>query len=96
MFDIIGVGDADIDIMLKVDHIPGHDEKVLGQMLGKFPGGMVANYLSAAGGLRREVRRGRLGGGGRLRPAHPRGPGKTGRGYFPQHRGGRGRTPISQ
>ena len=48
MFDIIGVGDADIDIMLKVDHIPGHDEKVLGQMLGKFPGGMVANYLSAA------------------------------------------------
>ena len=34
--------------MLKVDHIPGRDEKVLGQMLGKFPGGMVANYLSAA------------------------------------------------
>lgn len=48
MFDIIGVGDADIDIMLAVDHIPRHDEKVCGKILGKYPGGMVSNYLSAA------------------------------------------------
>ncbi len=48
IYDIIGVGDADIDIMIEVDHIPGHDEKVLGKVLGKYPGGMVANFLAAA------------------------------------------------
>lgn len=47
-FNIIGVGDADVDIMLKVDRLPRHDEKLSAQLLGKFPGGMVANFCCAA------------------------------------------------
>lgn len=47
-FDIIGVGDADIDIQLEVDHLPKHDEKVKAKIIGKYPGGIIANFLSAA------------------------------------------------
>lgn len=47
-FDIIGIGDADMDIMVKVDRIPGHDEKVKGHIIGKFPGGIISNFLCAA------------------------------------------------
>jgi ribokinase len=45
--DVIGVGDADIDIYLQVDHIPGRDEKLLAQSVDLYPGGMVANFLAA-------------------------------------------------
>lgn len=45
--DVIGVGDADIDIYLDVDHVPGQDEKVLAESLSFHPGGMVANFLVA-------------------------------------------------
>jgi len=48
MFDIIGVGDADIDFMIRVDRIPAQDEKAIGYLIGKYPGGMVSNFLSAA------------------------------------------------
>jgi sugar/nucleoside kinase (ribokinase family) len=44
---VIGVGDADIDIYLEVDHVPGRDEKVLARTLRLIPGGMVANFLVA-------------------------------------------------
>lgn len=47
-FDIIGIGDADMDIMVKADRIPGHDEKVKGHIIGKFPGGIISNFLCAA------------------------------------------------
>lgn len=47
-FDIIGIGDADMDIMVKADHIPAHDEKVKGHIIGKFPGGIISNFLCAA------------------------------------------------
>lgn len=47
-WDILGVGDADIDVYLSVPHVPGRDEKVLGTLLGEFPGGVVANYCCAA------------------------------------------------
>lgn len=47
-FDIIGVGDADMDIQLEVDHFPQHDEKVKARIIGRYPGGIVANFLSAA------------------------------------------------
>ncbi len=47
-FDIIGVGDSDVDIMLKVDRLPKHDEKRCAKLLGRFPGGMVANFCCAA------------------------------------------------
>ena len=48
MFDIIGVGDSDVDLMIKVDHLPRHDEKVRGTLLGKFPGGIIGNFCCAA------------------------------------------------
>lgn len=48
MLDIIGVGDANVDIMLRVAHLPAHDEKVRGQLDGYYPGGITANFCSAA------------------------------------------------
>ena len=48
MLDIIGVGDASVDLIIEVDHVPGHDEKVRGRLLGKHPGGIIANFCCAA------------------------------------------------
>lgn len=48
MQDIIGIGDADVDLIIEVDHIPAHDEKVRGKLLGKFPGGIIGNFCAAA------------------------------------------------
>ncbi len=48
MLDIIGVGDTNIDLIVKVDHFPSHDEKVRGKLLGKFPGGVIGNFCCAA------------------------------------------------
>jgi sugar/nucleoside kinase (ribokinase family) len=48
MFDIIGVGDSDVDLMIEVDHLPRHDEKVRGNLVGKFPGGIIGNFCCAA------------------------------------------------
>lgn len=48
MFDIVGLGDSDVDLMIAVDHLAGHDEKVRGRLLGKYPGGIVANFCCAA------------------------------------------------
>lgn len=48
MLDIIGVGDTNVDIMIRVPHIPSHDEKVRGKLFGYFPGGITANFCSAA------------------------------------------------
>ena len=47
-WDVLGIGDADVDLFVKVDHLPGHDEKVMGQYLGEYPGGMIANFCCAA------------------------------------------------
>jgi ribokinase len=44
---IIGVGDTDIDLYIKVPKIAGYDEKVLGELIGEFPGGMIGNFCSA-------------------------------------------------
>jgi len=51
MYDVIGIGDIDIDIYLKVDHIPGKDEKIKAQQLEFHSGGMVANFLVACSRL---------------------------------------------
>lgn len=48
MLDIIGIGDADVDLIVEVDHIPAHDEKVRGKLLGKYPGGIIGNFCAAA------------------------------------------------
>jgi sugar/nucleoside kinase (ribokinase family) len=49
--DIVGIGDADVDLMIKVDNLPRHDEKVRGTLIGKFPGGIIGNFCSAAATL---------------------------------------------
>ena len=47
-YDILGVGDADIDLMVAVKNFPEAGQKSSGRIIGSFPGGMVANFLSAA------------------------------------------------
>lgn len=37
MFDVIGVGDTDVDLTIRIDHIPSRDEKVRGTLLSKAP-----------------------------------------------------------
>lgn len=51
LWDILGVGDTDIDLFLRVDQLPTRDEKVLSELLGEFAGGMVANFCGAASRL---------------------------------------------
>jgi sugar/nucleoside kinase (ribokinase family) len=43
--EVIGVGDAGLDLFLEVDHVPGPDEKVRARKSVSIPGGMVANFL---------------------------------------------------
>jgi len=47
-WDILGIGDIDVDLCLRVDRLPGRDEKVFAELLGEFPGGMTANVCCAA------------------------------------------------
>ncbi len=42
--DVIGYSNANVDILLKVEKLPAHDEKIKGKLLGKLPGGTMANY----------------------------------------------------
>ncbi len=42
---VVGIGDIDIDIYLRVHHIPGRDEKIKAEEVELHPGGMVANFL---------------------------------------------------
>ncbi len=48
MKKILGIGDTDVDMYIKVPKLAGHDEKVKGELLGEFPGGMIGNFCSAA------------------------------------------------
>ena len=50
-FDLLAVDGIDIDIVMTVDRLPGHGEKVMGQFVGRLPGGTVANYACAAARL---------------------------------------------
>ena len=50
-WDVIGVGDIDVDVFIGVKQLAGPDEKVLGQLLGEHPGGMIANVCCAASRL---------------------------------------------
>lgn len=47
-WDVLGVGDAGVDLFLRTPRLPGRDEKVLGRYLGELPGGVVANFCCAA------------------------------------------------
>ncbi|MCL2367878.1 MAG: carbohydrate kinase family protein [Oscillospiraceae bacterium] len=46
--DIIGLGDTNVDLMIRVDHLPQHDEKVRGKLVGRFAGGIIGNFCCAA------------------------------------------------
>lgn len=47
-WDVVGVGDIDIDMFLQVPALAGRDEKVPAVLLGEHPGGMIANVTCAA------------------------------------------------
>ena len=44
--NILGIGDADIDIFIEVDKAPSHDEKVFARSTSQCVGGMVLNFLT--------------------------------------------------
>lgn len=48
MFDIIGIGESDVDLFLKVKALPGKGEKVRATELGRLPGGIIGNFCSQA------------------------------------------------
>ena len=50
-FDLIAVGGVDVDLVMDVDCLPGHGEKVIGRFVGRLPGGTVANFACAAARL---------------------------------------------
>ena len=49
--DVVAVGAATIDLVIKVERLPGHDEKVMGRHVGWLPGGTVPNFACAASRL---------------------------------------------
>ena len=49
--DVLAIGGADIDIVFTVPKLPSFDEKVLGKLVGRLPGGAVANFACAASRL---------------------------------------------
>lgn len=55
MLDIIGVGDTDVDLTIRLDHIPARDEKVRGSLVGKDAGGIICNFCCAAARLGKQV-----------------------------------------
>lgn len=55
-FDIMCIGDLDVDFYIAVPAIPGFDQKIAGRHLGQKPGGMGANAAVAMARLGRRVR----------------------------------------
>lgn len=49
--DVVAVGAATIDLVIEVERLPGHDEKVMGRHVGWLPGGTVPNFACAASRL---------------------------------------------
>lgn len=46
-WDVVGVGDIDVDMFLGVPALAGRDEKVPARLIGEHPGGMIANVTCA-------------------------------------------------
>lgn len=44
---VLGLGDAGLDLVLRVPRLPRHDEKILAASVDRYPGGVVANVLCA-------------------------------------------------
>lgn len=53
--DVLAVGGIGVDLVLTVPRLPAHDEKVMGQLVGRLPGGTVANFACAASRLGLQV-----------------------------------------
>ena len=49
--DVLAVGGIDADLVLTVDQLPSHDEKVMGTLVGWMAGGPAANCACAASRL---------------------------------------------
>lgn len=49
--DVVAVGEGCIDLVLQVKRLPGHDQKVMGRLVGWLPGGTVPNFACAASRL---------------------------------------------
>ncbi len=53
--DFTGVGGLSYDLVLKVDRLPSSDDKIPGSLVGKLPGGFIANATCAAARLGLDV-----------------------------------------
>jgi sugar/nucleoside kinase (ribokinase family) len=49
--DVLAIGGIDADLVLTVDELPSHDEKVMGRLVGWMAGGPAANCACAASRL---------------------------------------------
>ena len=54
-FDIIAIDGIDLDIVMKVERLPGYGEKVMGDLVGRLAGGPCANFACAAARLGSQV-----------------------------------------
>lgn len=50
-WDVVGLGDCDVDIFIGVEKLPSWDEKVAGELLSLEGGGVVANFCCCAARL---------------------------------------------
>lgn len=51
IYDVIGINGLDYDMVLAVDRLPSHDEKISARLLGNYPGGPVGNFACVASRL---------------------------------------------
>ncbi|MCR9089340.1 MAG: carbohydrate kinase family protein [Rhodobacteraceae bacterium] len=49
--ELLCVGDIDMDLVIRVPHLPGRDEKISGDPVARAPGGMAANVAVGANRL---------------------------------------------
>jgi len=51
LLDVVALGDTDVDLYIRVERLPSHDEKVPGDYAGIYGGGVAANFTCAASRL---------------------------------------------
>lgn len=47
--DILAIGGIDLDLVLTVPYVPGPDEKAVGELVGRLPGGPAAHLADVVG-----------------------------------------------
>lgn len=50
-YDVLAVGGIDIDLVMRVEQLPASGGKVVGEFVGRLPGGTVANFACVASRL---------------------------------------------